>query len=56
MTLTDTEAAHVEMMALKKFALHLIPLNLTNIIHICYFKFVITQKQKILRISYFDIR
>jgi len=49
------EVAHGEMMAFRRLALHLIHLILTNIVYICQFQFVITQKQKIVRVSSFDI-
>jgi len=42
-------------MAFRRLALHLIHLILTNIVYICQFQFVITQKQKIVRVSSFDI-
>jgi len=49
------DVVHGKMMAFTRLALHLICVNLTNIVYICWFQFVITQKQKILCITYFDI-
>jgi len=49
------ELVHGKMMAFTRLALHLICVNLANIDYICQFQFVITQKQKILHIPYFDI-
>ena len=49
------EDVHGKMMAFRRLALHLICVNLIKIVSICWFQFVITQKQKILRIPYFDI-
>ena len=49
------EVAHGVMMAFRRLAPHLIHLILTNTVYICQFQFVITRKQKILRMPYFDI-